>query len=71
MPLGEQGVLKSRPAATNYVFDHTHKDLSSMELLSLKEVSAKQNFIPDSPGETRKFCKYNMLGLITMFINNR
>lgn len=48
-----------------------HKDPFSIKLLSLREVSARQNFTPASPGEARKFCKYNMLGFTAMFINNR
>ncbi len=71
MPLGVRGDLKSRPVATNYIFGSMHKDLSSMKLHSLKELSAKQNFIPDSPGETSKFSKHNVLGLTTILINNR
>ena len=45
--------------------------LSSEKILSFKEISANQNFIPSSPGETRKICKYSMWGLRAMFINDR
>lgn len=68
--MGEQEI-KSGPVATTCIFTPMYKDISSMRFLSLKEVSDKKNFISDSPGETRKFCKYNMLVLTTMFINNR
>lgn len=71
LAFGVKGNLKSRPVATSYTFGSVHKDLSPMKFLSLKEVSGKQKFLPGSPGETRKFYKYNMLGLTTIFINNR
>lgn len=47
------------------------KGPSSIELLSLREVSARQNLTPDSPREARKYCKYNMLGLTAMLTNSR
>lgn len=71
LAFGGKGNLRSSPVATSYIFGSTHKDLSSMKLLSLKKVSVKRNFLSGSPGETRKFYKYNMLRLTTIFTNNR